>query len=125
MTRSVSQVIEIPANEDGSGVDIHKLKARLQDPAYSHRPKIGSFTAASNVTGTLTDTRAIARLLHEHGAFACFDFAARYADVFHTCNWQASIYPSSTRDMCTSSKQCIPLLVQNLEFLFLSSFLLG
>jgi selenocysteine lyase/cysteine desulfurase len=35
---------------------------------------LGSFSTCSNVTGVVTDTRRIA---HEHGAFACFDFAAR------------------------------------------------
>uniref|UniRef100_A0A0E0MKG7 Aminotransferase class V domain-containing protein n=1 Tax=Oryza punctata TaxID=4537 RepID=A0A0E0MKG7_ORYPU len=30
----------------------------------------------SNVTGIVVDTREIARVLHQHGAFACFDFAA-------------------------------------------------
>jgi len=38
--------------------------------------RIGSFSAASNVTGLLTDVRAVASLLHRHGALACFDFAA-------------------------------------------------
>nr|CAB3459600.1 unnamed protein product [Digitaria exilis] len=37
---------------------------------------LGSFSACSNVTGVMTDTRQLARVLHEHGAFACFDFAA-------------------------------------------------
>ena len=40
------------------------------------RKLLGSFSACSNVTGLLTDTRAVARLLHKYGAFACFDFAA-------------------------------------------------
>lgn len=35
---------------------------------YADRPlRIGSLSAASNVTGILTDTEAITRLLHEHG----------------------------------------------------------
>jgi selenocysteine lyase/cysteine desulfurase len=29
----------------------------------------------------MTDTREIARVLHQRGAFACFDFAARYLSV--------------------------------------------
>ncbi|OEL13838.1 hypothetical protein BAE44_0025143 [Dichanthelium oligosanthes] len=37
---------------------------------------LGSFSACSNVTGVMTDTRELARVLHDHGAFACFDFAA-------------------------------------------------
>ncbi|XBI89684.1 hypothetical protein VPH35_027456 [Triticum aestivum] len=43
---------------------------------YADRPMLGSFSACSNVTGVMTDTREIARVLHQHGAFACFDFAA-------------------------------------------------
>ena len=44
---------------------------------YRDRPlKIGSFSAASNVTGILSDTRAISVLLHRHGALSFWDFAA-------------------------------------------------
>ena len=44
---------------------------------YADRPlKIGSFSAASNVTGILTDTAAISALLHRHGALSFWDFAA-------------------------------------------------
>ena len=35
-----------------------------------------SFSAASNVTGILSDTRAISVLLHRHGALSLWDFAA-------------------------------------------------
>ncbi|HEY2916440.1 MAG TPA: aminotransferase class V-fold PLP-dependent enzyme, partial [Candidatus Limnocylindrales bacterium] len=35
-----------------------------------------SFSAASNVTGIITDTRAISVLLHRHGALSFWDFAA-------------------------------------------------
>ena len=38
--------------------------------------KIGTFSAASNVTGILNDCHALARVLHRHGALAFFDFAA-------------------------------------------------
>src|SRR5262249_13142553 len=38
--------------------------------------KIGAFSAASNVTGLLTDVGAIAERLHRAGAFAVFDYAA-------------------------------------------------
>jgi selenocysteine lyase/cysteine desulfurase len=50
---------------------------------WEGRPKLGSFSAASNVTGILTDTRALAKLLHRHGAYACLDFAAAapYVDI--------------------------------------------
>src|SRR5690606_34590958 len=44
---------------------------------------IGSFSAASNVTGVLTDTNAVTRLLHEHGALSFWDYAAAapYLDI--------------------------------------------
>ncbi|EEE51840.1 hypothetical protein OsJ_33332 [Oryza sativa Japonica Group] len=53
-----------------------RLRRALRAPEHADRPMLGSFSACSNVTGVLTDTRAVARLLHQHGAFACFDFAA-------------------------------------------------
>lgn len=59
-------------------VDTSSLKAALESPVYSGRPKLGSFSACSNVTGILSPTRMIARLLHAHGTFAFFDFAASY-----------------------------------------------
>ncbi len=37
---------------------------------------IGSFSAASNVTGILADTAAVARLPHAHGALSFWDYAA-------------------------------------------------
>lgn len=51
---------------------------------YAQAPvKIGTFSAASNVTGILNDVHALARVLHRHGAFAFFDFAAAgpYVDI--------------------------------------------
>jgi selenocysteine lyase/cysteine desulfurase len=49
----------------------------LAMPEYRDRPlKIGAFTAASNVTGVLNDTKELAAAMHAHGGLACFDFAA-------------------------------------------------
>jgi len=50
--------------------------ACVQDKRYLGRTRIGSFSAASNVTGIKTDVHAIAVLLHQHNALACFDYAA-------------------------------------------------
>ena len=36
---------------------------------------IGSFSAASNISGILTDTEVVATLLHKYGAHAFFDYA--------------------------------------------------
>ncbi len=71
---SIADVVEIGADADGH-VDLADLEARLA--AHADRPlKIGSFSAASNVTGILTDTEAIAALLHAHGALSFWDYAA-------------------------------------------------
>lgn len=58
------------------GIDLDHLAELLREDEYLHRLRIGSFSAGSNVTGKRTDVHAIARLLHAHGAFACFDYAA-------------------------------------------------
>ncbi|CAN6339911.1 unnamed protein product [Urochloa humidicola] len=73
--QSLAEVVEIGV--DGHGlVDVAALRRALASPEYVNRPMLGSFSACSNVTGIVTDTRQLARVLHEHGAFACFDFAA-------------------------------------------------
>lgn len=72
---TLAEVVEIPLCPLG-GIDLEALRLALKDPRYAGRPRIGSFSAASNVTGTLSDTRSIARLLHAQGAYAFFDFAA-------------------------------------------------
>lgn len=71
---SIADVVEIGLTEGGH-VDMGQLEARLEE--YADRPlKIGTFSAASNVNGILTDVKAIARMLHRHGAYAVFDYAA-------------------------------------------------
>lgn len=72
---SLAEVVELPLCERGH-LDQDALLTALKNPAYLGRPRIGSFSAASNVTGLLTDTRSVARMLHTHGALAFFDFAA-------------------------------------------------
>lgn len=71
---SVAEVIEIGMTTTGE-VDLADLEKQLE--ATADRPvKLGSFSAASNVTGLLTNVGAIARALHKHNAWACFDYAA-------------------------------------------------
>ncbi|MGE0803242.1 MAG: aminotransferase class V-fold PLP-dependent enzyme [Lautropia sp.] len=72
---TIAEVVELPLDDEG-GIDIDALGHALCNASSAGRPLIGSFSAASNVTGALTDTRAIARLLHRYGALACFDYAA-------------------------------------------------
>ncbi len=68
-------VVEVRLDADGA-IDLAHLEALLREPKYQSRVRIGSFSAASNVTGIRTPVHAIARLLHAHDAIACFDYAA-------------------------------------------------
>ena len=71
---SIADVIEIKEDADGH-IDLVELESRLVE--HARRPLlIGSFSAASNVTGIISDTSAISRLLHAHGALSFWDFAA-------------------------------------------------
>ncbi|HWS33292.1 MAG TPA: aminotransferase class V-fold PLP-dependent enzyme [Actinoplanes sp.] len=71
---SIADVVEIDADHTGH-VDLRVLRDALV--AYRNRQLIlGSFSAASNVTGIRTDTTAVSRLLREHGAASLWDYAA-------------------------------------------------
>ena len=71
---SIAEVVVIGEDADGH-VDLADLGRQLA--RYAHRPLlIGSFSAASNVTGILTDASAAAALLHAHGALSFWDYAA-------------------------------------------------
>ena len=69
----VADVVSIGEAAAG-GVDLHALEAALR--AHAHRPlRVGAFSAASNVTGILSDVDAITALLHAHGALAVWEHA--------------------------------------------------
>jgi selenocysteine lyase/cysteine desulfurase len=86
-----SEIVHIPECPiTRHGPDLAALEERLQyyhhqEKEQQHRPgekigstvrlKMGTFTAASNVTGKLCDTLAISALLHRYGALAFFDYA--------------------------------------------------
>jgi selenocysteine lyase/cysteine desulfurase len=71
---TIADVVVIGADADGH-IDLADLAAQLG--RYAQRPlRIGSFSAASNVTGILSDADAIAALLHAHGALSFWDYAA-------------------------------------------------
>ena len=71
---SIADVVVIPEDADGY-IDLTRLEAELV--AHAGRPlRIGSFSAASNVTGIVSNTTAVSALLHRHGALSLWDFAA-------------------------------------------------
>jgi selenocysteine lyase/cysteine desulfurase len=78
---TVADVVEIGLDADGR-LDLYDLSEQLS--RHRRRPlRIGSFSAASNVTGLLTDVDAVSALLHANAAFAFWDYAAAgpYVDI--------------------------------------------
>jgi selenocysteine lyase/cysteine desulfurase len=76
---SIADVVKIGEDRDGH-IDLEQLEAEL----IAHQDRgllIGSFSAASNVTGIISDTHGIAKLLHRYGALSFWDFAAAAPDV--------------------------------------------
>lgn len=72
---SFADVVEVNLTNEGT-IDLEDLETKLSDSRYKDRLKIGSFSAASNVTGIISPVYDIARILHKYDAIACFDFAA-------------------------------------------------
>ncbi len=72
---SLAQVVKIKLNNQGF-IDLNDLEKQLQNEEYKNRLRIGSFSAASNVTGIKTPIYEITCLLHRYNAIACFDYAA-------------------------------------------------
>jgi selenocysteine lyase/cysteine desulfurase len=84
---TIADVVTIPEDADGH-ICLDTLETALIQ--YADRPlKIGSFSAASNVTGIISNTCDIADLLHRYGALSFWDFAAAgpYVDIemYPTC----------------------------------------
>ncbi len=79
---SLATVVEVRLDRRG-GIDLEHLEQLLISPKYRNRPRIGSFSAASNVTGIRTPVAEIAALLHRYDALAFFDYAAcaPYVDI--------------------------------------------
>jgi selenocysteine lyase/cysteine desulfurase len=79
---NLATVLPVELDHEG-GIDLADLERLLKEPAYQGRMRIGSFSAASNVTGMRSPVHEIACLLHRHGAIACFDYAASapYVDI--------------------------------------------
>lgn len=71
----LATVVEVNLTPDGQ-IDLAHLEALLQMPQYQHRIRIGSFSAASNVTGIKSPVHELAALLHRHDALAFIDYAA-------------------------------------------------
>ncbi|HEX5117719.1 MAG TPA: aminotransferase class V-fold PLP-dependent enzyme [Pseudonocardiaceae bacterium] len=93
---SIAEVVTIPEGKDGH-LSVEALAEELD--RYADRPlRIGSFSAASNVTGIVTDTHAIADLLHSKGALSCWDFAAAAPHADITMHDGCAVHPGAYKD---------------------------
>jgi selenocysteine lyase/cysteine desulfurase len=70
---SVADVVTITEDADGR-VDADHLERELRRHG-DRQLKIGSFSAASNVTGIITDVDRVSRVLRRYGAVSCWDYA--------------------------------------------------
>ena len=71
---SIADVVVIPLSQSGR-LNTKMLQKKLIE--FADRPlKIGSFSAASNVTGLKTDVDEVAALLHQYDALSFWDYAA-------------------------------------------------
>jgi selenocysteine lyase/cysteine desulfurase len=93
---SIAEVVTIDEDENGL-IDQNQLRDALKKHA-DRRLKIGSFSAASNVTGIVSDTWGISKLLHEHGALAFWDFAAAAPYVKIEMNSAHGYDPMAAKD---------------------------
>ena len=71
---SIADVVTIREDREGR-VDPEHLEHELRRHG-DRAQKIGSFSAASNVTGIVTDIDQVAITLHRHGALSLWDYAA-------------------------------------------------
>ena len=71
---SIADLVIIDEDADGH-VSLEHLERELIRHA-DRSTLIGSFSAASNVTGIITDTVAVSTLLHEHRGLSLWDYAA-------------------------------------------------
>jgi selenocysteine lyase/cysteine desulfurase len=78
--REITKDVFTVAIDSRGYVDMKDLKHILESvhkrAKSEGRRIIGSFSAGSNVTGSLTDDVAVTNLLHKYGGFSFWDFAA-------------------------------------------------
>ena len=90
----------VKQSKDGSTVDLVHLEQMLIDHRKNYPACpfiIGSFSAASNVTGVLVDDITITKILHKHGALSFWDYATGASYLNINVNPNPSLL-SSNRD---------------------------
>ncbi len=75
--RETIAVTEYVGYDKQGRIDWRELDKVLSSARHRDRPlKIGTFSAASNVTGILANVDELARVMHAHNGYAFFDYAA-------------------------------------------------
>ncbi len=93
---SIAELVCIPLTQDGS---LDSATLELQLKKFRNRKLIiGSFSAASNVTGLKTDCAAVSRLLHRYGALAFWDYAAAAPYTAIDMTGEQTIEGNSSKD---------------------------
>jgi selenocysteine lyase/cysteine desulfurase len=93
---SIADVVRISEDRDGH-IDLADLERQLK--AHADRPlKIGSFSAASNVTGIVSNTCEVASMLHDYGALSFWDYAAAGPYVQIEMNPTCDAHPDPHKD---------------------------
>ncbi|XP_059611435.1 uncharacterized protein LOC132258233 isoform X2 [Phlebotomus argentipes] len=79
---SGAQIVKVSKNREGF-LDLVDLEKKLSSHVNSQRQLVGFFSAASRLTGILTDDVATTILLHQYGALAMWDYSmvAPYSEV--------------------------------------------
>lgn len=72
---ALAEVVFINETQFGS-IDLVDLESKLKQYQHDRRMRIGSFSAASNITGILSDSEKITILLHKYGVLSFWDFAS-------------------------------------------------
>eukprot|EP00057_Strongylocentrotus_purpuratus_P002769 XP_003725203.1 PREDICTED: uncharacterized protein LOC100890480 [Strongylocentrotus purpuratus] len=77
-----AQVVRVQQTIEGL-VDLDDIESKLKIFTQTHQHVLGCFSAASNVTGIITDTNAVSALLHRYNALSFWDYAtaAPYLDI--------------------------------------------
>jgi selenocysteine lyase/cysteine desulfurase len=76
MWREAFAEVVVVGFEPAGGLDLAGLERALDDPRFRNRPRFGSFSAGSNITGIRTPVHEIARICHRRGVPVFFDYAA-------------------------------------------------
>jgi len=74
--REAGALIELVQLTDDGDFDFGHFESLLKKYKNYNSLKVATLSAGSNVTGNLVDVDRAAVLCHQHGALACFDFAA-------------------------------------------------